>query len=584
MLAAALLSMLLALAGCASDDTASNDKASTDKASTKRAQPAMPNVVHGFAYAHGPIVGAQVSVLSDKGKPLARNAAQTEKGGTFFLRVPNLPANYRVVVQGGRHLGKPFKGELRAEVRGDTSEVVHASPVSTVVSHRVAQSPEAGLHKAETQVKRHLSIPAGLAVGDVRLNRRYFSGRAFMREADRHGGTAELAKTTARNAGSGADPHPYRGESPSRTAPGASATPDELLKSLLESAGSKISGDAAGWVLASLDKSLPLPESELDKIHRELVAINAQLTEIKAQLGEISQDLKQQGYNEIVDTLPLSKIDHVQGEIIWLITHPTSTDRKSVIETLVGTSAKAGYIESNLQDSPELFDRAFTGGFDRTKLVDAYGQVALKKSPNAPFFTPADNAKVFAAYDYYDLYLLLGLNSVVEWKHAKGETDRPKDLIEGVVANRKTKYEPTLPEKLDPNGVIDTRSRRQWLNQANFGLDFKQAAQRIRDYGGSWNFPSGDDFAGLLKDRGGQNPCDYLRPKGFDKALAPPICHERTPHFVAWGNGMEDCRQPGPQYPRFVKSLDFVSSEVTCTRYDITGILLMEREDGARYW
>ncbi|MDQ3632307.1 MAG: hypothetical protein M3417_13765 [Actinomycetota bacterium] len=113
-----------------------------------------------------------------------------------------------------------------------------------------------------------------------------------------------------------------------------------------------------------------------------------------------------------------------------------------MIETLVGTKDKAGYIESNLQEAPDLFGRAFTGGFDNTKLVDAYGQVALKKSPNAPFFTPADNSKIFAAYDYYDLYLLQGLDAVVEWKHARGESERPKDLVKEVVDKRKTVYAP----------------------------------------------------------------------------------------------------------------------------------------------
>jgi hypothetical protein len=539
----------------------------------------MPNVVHGFAYANGPVSGATVSVYSPRGKLLARKRGGTEQSGTFFLRAPKLPPDFRVVVTGGSHLGKPFKDELRAEVRGDTSQVVHVSQVSTIASHRLEQNPKAGLNTAESKVKAHLKIPAGLDVGDVRVNRRYFSGRKFHQEAKRRGGTAKLTQATARDAGSGVSPHPYRDGGK----PGARITPQELLDSLVESAKEKVSGDVAGWVLSELSKSLPLPESELDKINRELMAINAQLTEIKAELGEISKDLKDLGYSQIVAQLPLAEIDHVQNEELWLIAHPTSAERKSVIDDLVRPN---GYIETHLQDAPERFNRAFTGGFDQTKLVDAYGQVALKKSPNVPFFTPADNAKVFDAYSYYDLYLLQALNAVVEWRHAKGETDRPKSLIDDVVVKRRTVYEPTRPEKLDPDGVLDTRSKLQWQNRAHFGLNFRAAAARIqeeRQSGLDWEFPGPDTYGALLRDRGGQNPCDYLRPKGFGKALDPRLC-QRDPEHVAWGDGMGNCQQPGPQSPRFVKSLELASGEVTCHRFDTNEIALFYRKDGSRYW
>lgn len=593
------LAALVATAGCGSDGGDSKPQA----------RPPKPNYVHGFAYLQGPVSGATVSVYAKDGKLLARHAGETEKRGTFFMRVPKLPADYRVVAQGGRHLGKPFRGELRAEVRGDSGDVIHLNPVSTVVSHRVEQRPDVKLDKVENQVKDHLAIPAELDVKDLRVNRRYFNGRAFLRRAKPRGGVKAFSRKLASDVGSGADPHAFLGAASTR-APGGKASTraptgagkastrapavvgdpaSDLLDSLVKNAGAKVGGNAAGWILAKLSAGGILPPSELDKINAQLIAINQQLAEIKVALGEISQDLKQQGYNQIVDTLPLAKIDHVQGELAWLIAHPTSADRNTVINTLVGTATTTGYIESNLQDAPELFGRAFTGGFDGTKLVAAYGQVALKKSPNVPFFTPADSGKIFSAYDYYDLYLLQGLDAVVEWMHAKGETDRPKDLVGDVVDKRKTVYAPTLPTRLPADGVVDTRSRLLWQNQTFVGLTFKQAVDSLNDLrsgGGDFQLPEPGQFQDLIKDRGGASPCDYLRPRGFDKALmGSQTCIQRDPPAIAWGAGKEGCQQPAPRFPAVVKTLDVATGDITCTRIDARGAGLFARAVSQdRFW
>ena len=495
---AVVAGLTLGFAGCNSDDPKPAQRS------------ASPKFVHGWAYAGGPISDARIRVLTTGGKEIADRPAATEKGGTFYIRVRNLPADYRVVVTGGRDGGRPFKGELRTEVRRDSGAAVHLSPVSTVVSHHLASHPAGGPEAAEDRVMRQLQVPAGIDAEDLRLGNRFFSGRAFVREARRReGGINELTRKVASDAGAKGTPHPYGDTNPIPITSGGPA--EDFLKSLIDSAAEKLKDEAAGWVLAQLGiGGSGLTDAELVKINAQLAAISQQLTEIKAQLGEISADLKQLGYDQIVDGLPLSKIDHVQGELKWLAEHPKSTDRQSVIETLVGTSSRAGYIESNLQDVADSFNRAYTGGFDRTKLVDAYGQVALKKSPTLPMFTPKDSQRIFAAYAYYDLYLLQGLDAVVEWKHSRGEKDRPKDLILDVARKRKDVYDKTLPSKLPAEGVVDSRSSLMWRNvfgRGYFGGTSNAVAGLNRTAANgfkNWTLPSMAQLQSVIIDRGGK--------------------------------------------------------------------------------
>ncbi|MDQ3632306.1 MAG: hypothetical protein M3417_13760 [Actinomycetota bacterium] len=116
------------------------------------------------------------------------------------------------------------------------------------------------------------------------------------------------------------------------------------------------------------------------------------------------------------------------------------------------------------------------------------------------------------------------------------------------------------------------------------GLTFKEAVgslNELRQGGLDFKLPETGQLEGLIRDRGGESPCSYLRKRGFDKALIG----SQTCSQLVWGPGMENCQQPGPQYPRFVKTLDLPTGNITCTRYDTRGAGLFPRDVSQdRYW
>ncbi len=498
LLATALLALPIGLSACASDEE--YDPSEESKSPHE-------HYLIGFAYADGPIRGAHLRVYSIDGELLADEPRATEAKGTFYVEEPDLPAHYTVVATGGTHEGKPFKGELRAEVRDDDGAVIHLSPVSTITSHHMEQNPDASHDEATDEVHEHLAIPSALETDDLRLHDRYFHGDPFLAEARRSGGVRAHAKELAEDAA---------GDGPSKAFPGRASNQVDAAGALISYFLTKVADEAVARGMLAASGT----DKQLEKVHETLAEIKGTLSGIQAALAEAK-------YAEIVKPLPLTKIDYALKKLQFVTSHGDANDGKAVLNDL---TREGGYIENNLQGAFEEFHRAFTApGPGQTELMTAFGDVAKRKSAAFPMFTPADNKRIFAAYDYYDLYLVTALYEIAVWRREHKREGELKSEVKEVLEQRK-KHAATLPSKMPHAGLVDTRTSLYWHNSdgAEIGGIHCSIFHTVRGQAGHLNYTSEGGFKNwrlakwgeleaLVKDRGRQKASDWLETHGVRK-------------------------------------------------------------------
>lgn len=467
--------------------------------------------VYGFVTVAQPVEGATISVYSTSGRLLAREPNATSATGTFAVAVDHLPSRFRIVSSGGRR----FDGRLEATVARRPGEVTDLNPVTTIISRYLRGHSSVSLASAEARVETLLGIPLSLDPDtDLRLSEPDFSGRSFLAAARRAGGLDRLTTRLVRRVGSAS----RRGFSARPMFPGAAIDTEDIAEKLFDeliaNAKKKAGDSITGWLLASLKPGQEdATQAQLKKISAQLEAINQQLVDIKARLGQIEGDLKQLGYQAVIDHLPLAQIDHFENEQTWIASAPASVDRDHAIAEL------AEYIRGKLTDAPELFQRAYTGGYGGIKLIPAYGQVALKLGPNNPLFTVSDSRKVTLAERYFESYLIQGVDAIVELQHQEGESQRPADLLKNVAEWRKEQFKPTYPQALPNEPVlVDGRTRLMWTTDTQL-LSYKNALSYVAAFNSKalkgWGLASAADLRKLVSDTLGAEPCAWVASHGF---------------------------------------------------------------------
>ena len=160
---AVTLVSLAGLLGCAGgDDTAADPK---------------PGIVSGYVTAGAPVTGAQIRVVDDEGRVLGRGRRPSTSDGFFFVDVPRLPREFRVVAQGGRLGGRPVGGELtsaatRFESPGKKETPVDLNPATSISDTYARSHDDVDRAEAERRVKRHhRTLVPGLPWRDGRVGR-----------------------------------------------------------------------------------------------------------------------------------------------------------------------------------------------------------------------------------------------------------------------------------------------------------------------------------------------------------------------------------------------------------------------------
>lgn len=515
-LALCTLALTVLVAGCEDDDSDTADKPRRGFSQSTR------NHVHGFAYADGPVSGARIRVYSTGGQLLADEPRETERGGTFFVRERDLPANYRVVATGGRHRGRPFKGELRAEVRRDDGAVIHLSPVSTITSDYMEQHRGAGLAKATDEVHEHLAIPKALDTEDLRVYDRYFDGKAFLTRAGGAGGVKAYAKRLAKRAA---------GDGPRVAFPRRAS--NAVGTFVLEYFATKALDAAWGQALSAIGVK-DVTEQQLDEINKTLKQLDGDLSKIGITLSSVHAKLEQAEYDRSVKILPTAKIKHFNEQLLWMTTTRKLEDQQSIRKSLVGRN---GYIPKDLQAVPTAFNEAFIDPPPGvSQLMAVYGEVVRAKSETSPIFTAADNALILRAYEYYDAYFLSAVNAVVMWRRATG-ADEVASLVIKKAKDDRSNHRKTAPSDMPEDGAVDTRTKLYWKAQGNsicgaFGggsndpskrpaaLNAGQpdpASRSLRPAGGgfkNWRLANADELQQLSGKK--TFPPTWLRDHGFD--------------------------------------------------------------------
>jgi len=247
----------------------------------------------------------------------------------LLLKGRQRPRHLLVVVSGGKLLGKPFGGHMKARVTGGESAFV--SPISSLVVAYQQDHGHASLKRAKRAVRAYYRIPAFFDFAGDLADRHLFDGAQFVRRARSHGGfdryVAQRAKHLGRHGAKAAAvegsasgacwqeaaqstagfaqlmgftgvPNPPTLDScpGGGSASGSAARASGLAKSLvnLEVFGAAvgvasliygiISGQSSGSELHAI-------REQLNEIQAELVAIQADLGGLQAQVTAVNQNV-----------------------------------------------------------------------------------------------------------------------------------------------------------------------------------------------------------------------------------------------------------------------------------------------------
>ncbi len=136
-LSIAIIISCLMLAGC------------TQRDSTK--------VLSGWVYAGDPISGATISVYDEGGKQLFNKQSLTtnEKGAILLDADKTLPAEFRIVAEGGTQYGDSFTAKLVADVRNYNAEtdMIYVNLATTLVASYPDKNTAKSFDEASGDVK-----------------------------------------------------------------------------------------------------------------------------------------------------------------------------------------------------------------------------------------------------------------------------------------------------------------------------------------------------------------------------------------------------------------------------------------------
>lgn len=115
------------------------------------------------------------------------------------LRTRRLPGSTAVVVGGGRLLGRRFGGHMVSRVHLRPGKPVFVSPLSSLIASLRSDHPKMSQKVATRRVRRALALPSFFDFAGDLADRQIFDGRAFVRDARRHGGFDRFVRRRARN-------------------------------------------------------------------------------------------------------------------------------------------------------------------------------------------------------------------------------------------------------------------------------------------------------------------------------------------------------------------------------------------------
>jgi hypothetical protein len=208
-----------------------------------------------------------------------------------------------------------------------------------------------------------------------------------------------------------------------------------------------------GWALGLAGKdpvqaNFDVVNAKIDKISDDIAHLKSQVDVVTAKLDTVTRD-------NLVNTLPFSKVQAAQDAFESYINCFTVAERQA---------AKAEFLKtaSGLDVAIKDFENAFKGTGGKTNLMEAYSAVLKNSASTAPFLTNANyTTQLQHVFKFYKDYETQALNLLVEYYHANGNSAGARTAV----ANAKkdmTADTATLPKAIPGYAVLDSRTGDLW--------------------------------------------------------------------------------------------------------------------------
>jgi hypothetical protein len=257
-----------------------------------------------------------------------------------------------------------------------------------------------------------------------------------------------------------------------------------LAKKIATGAGSKIGGEATGWILRRLGANTDDPViGQADAIRAELAEqkqliqrIGADVAVISRRVGELKRELLDLGDQGVYDTaaralqLQISKITAIHELLGWMAEADPTVSNKADAEALLLL------IDSEILTALEHIDLALMSAADREGLLAKWrrrtanrmvpGWTDKTKDPD-PKKLPQFLGRKFLdvindQWEYYYAAQVLGLQLLVEAEHASGgaglAVQMVRDFSARIVEQEKEILGPRVPEGF----IYNNRSKSHW--------------------------------------------------------------------------------------------------------------------------
>lgn len=477
------------------------------------AAPAQADTVAGWALA-GPdarVVGGSVRVQTLSGTQLLKRPVLTTRRGTFGVTVDHLPKRFVVTITGGRAGTTPVRGRLRLVTDRASGQLLHVTPVTTLVAERHRR--HGSLSRATREVHRYLALPASwTSDAAARRDPEAFDGERFLRNARLQGGVEAYVRKLGDRVNGRPEPMRHwpkakRAQEAAEVDAAVEATaaveagsPSGMLSNLASGAAQQAGFTAMGSVLSGLglgnSADLSAIRKELAQLEADFQLLNREVHEIQDELVALKAQLAASTYAQLDSNLGVSYIgtsdDLILADLTWIVDHgacdasaadcgaPVPTGVDPLAWCNVGIEEKsprqAAACDALRRIQTLIYGNDFLNYTDRLVgspsnplgVLQAYQQSESARLVKVRrFITPSYRAQVQTVNAHYAWITALMANYAAQYNRA---VRLPNELTARTLANAQTsldKQAPILPKALPANTVIDLKTGYTWRLQEN---------------------------------------------------------------------------------------------------------------------
>ena len=418
--------------------------------------PLVTAALDGLVTAEGPVVGAMVRLVGLDGRPIgtdATHADDTFVTGGFVVPRVEMPADFRVVVTGGSVAGKPFTGELRAEVRGFHAQhgYVPVNPVTTAISAYMERNPGKSLGEATAAVRKALALPAFVDLGHgLFFSPRYFNREVYAAEAQQAGGPLAWAAAVAADAAAGRQrPALHNARYALHDIPPFLA--EKLIRGIAKGAGAGAGDGQVGNFLRSIGTT------DAQNALTQLGTVIGELDSLQQRLDQSTQSLQAAIAASAYALYASNKLQplHVRNEHVKLeLAQLLAMDPAESADVADKRAQLDAYIDANYTDYLTAWDLALCGdGAGGAGAIQLWSSQLV--AGQSHFFTYDMANQVQAWWDAWDYRQALALSIWADRQKERGlSLATLKPQADAYAANRKNQLS-TLRGAAQPSTVTD---------------------------------------------------------------------------------------------------------------------------------